>query len=1398
LGLINLCADLVIIITALLEASTRCALPIMRLLKLDADGDVALTHHVRKKIPAYAVLSHTWEEEDMEVLFRDIVEGTGKRKPGYRKIQFCIDRVQQDNLQYFWVDSCCIDKSSSAELSESINSMYRWYRNATKCYVYLKDVSYDSASQADTTALPQWDLAFQRSRWFTRGWTLQELLAPAVVEFFSGDGKRLGDKSSLESRLHEITGIAVRALQGAPLSTFSPSERLSWAAQRETKMEEDKAYSLLGVFEIYMPLIYGEGEGNAFRRLNEEVAKAQEYHAEHTPRVAASFVSSVPPPKTVLEQQQLDAERSRRRYLVYESKASHVKGRHWKDIESEVNEWLNVTELDERFNVDQGFDKHLSSCLEGTCAWIFKKRRYLEWVSQDVTGSAAKFLWVCGSAGFGKSVLCAQVIQHIQATEACRVAYFFASSQWPAAGDLSYVVRSWTAQLARNNHDALELLSGFMDRSYTRRRATDSEVWTCFASLLQLKQHKTLFLDGLDEYPSTNDSRADFLARLKKVVAHTATRLLISSRDESDIKAELSPQINNLSGITLLREKITAEDVQEDIQLYSVAIVDKKLANKDESVRGMLANELAQRCEGMFLWIKMQQGQLHSFENARVLKRIVEDMPMGLHKTYQRTWETIQSQDTMARDRAKEILRWATFARRPMAIAEMSEALIISPYARDKCLNLDRLPDILDEEFIDTGIIGICSALVEARSEEEGSLPSKRTIHLVHPSVRDFLLFVFTNGSRYEDGRSSAGILAAEQSDAHDHLTRLCLTYLNYENIWHRSMTDGNSLGDQSFLEYAASYWHIHLSHVVVQDSPLSKLIDEFFNPTSENFVEWAKFYERSHETEDDSDEEDDDEGDDEEEKEDGGEEEEEKEDEEEDEGGEKEEEKEEEEKEEEEGEIGTPLYYATLLGLLPTVERILAHDRSMLDSVGGQYGTPLQAACFKGHHPSFKLLLDCGANPCVQGGEFGFALIAATASGDKQMLLTLIDCGADLKVTDPTGRTALSVAAENGHLELVRFLVDKALDVNTQDHEYYTPLHRAATNGHLEVVRLLLDRGAEVSAINDCRWTPLCSAVETGQVEVARQLLLRGADVNWLRDDYWTPLDMAIYHGNLDMIQMLLEHGAAIEVPEDEGFTSLHMAATRSIDMIRLMLDHGANTGIQTSEGEVVLHLSVGEGHIDMARLLLDSGADIQIPRNDGWTALHIAVENENVEMTKLLLDHGAHANAQREDGWTALHMAALAGNVSIVKLLLEHETDIQIRSKDVGWIALHAAAYSCSVTVCQLLVDRGADINASCDSGWTPLHIAAANGAIGTVRLLLDLKVDFATRNHDGFSPLALAVEDGHFEIAVLLLNRRADAKAQTSDGKGAVRIAADKGHTDLVRVLDRSVKKYNMDPV
>ncbi|KAH6865266.1 heterokaryon incompatibility protein-domain-containing protein [Alternaria rosae] len=239
----------------------------MRLLRMQEDGDLNLEDHTEEDKPSYAILSHRWGKDYEEVTFKDMMDHTYRDKRGYEKIRGCGEQAKRNDHQLFWIDTCCIDKSSSAELSESINSMWRWYCNSQVCYVYLDDVRAD-IDEAEK------DTAFTESKWFTRGWTLQELLAPPRLEFYDAEWNIIGTKDDLAEKISEITKIDKLFLHSniTLLKQASIAERMSWASKRTTKRAEDIAYCLLGIFDINMPLLYGEG-AKAFQRLQEEIVK---------------------------------------------------------------------------------------------------------------------------------------------------------------------------------------------------------------------------------------------------------------------------------------------------------------------------------------------------------------------------------------------------------------------------------------------------------------------------------------------------------------------------------------------------------------------------------------------------------------------------------------------------------------------------------------------------------------------------------------------------------------------------------------------------------------------------------------------------------------------------------------------------------------------------------------------------------------------------------------------------------------------------------------------------------------------------------------------------------------------------------------------------------------------
>ncbi|KAG9229618.1 HET and ankyrin domain protein [Amylocarpus encephaloides] len=226
-----------------------------------------------REAPKYAILSHTWGSE--EIALQDIETNRAVKLQGYEKVLKACSVAAAKKFDYIWIDTCCFDKTSSAELSEALNSMYRWYQEAEEYYAYLADVPHNSVNQVPATTDPK----FRDSRWFTRGWSLQELIASLSI----------GTKSDLQRDISEITGIPGSFLLGDDLRHASVAQRMSWASKRETSRTEDIAYCLMGLFGIYMPMIYGEGE-RAFNRLQEEIMR--EVHGGILANSPAAFANS--------------------------------------------------------------------------------------------------------------------------------------------------------------------------------------------------------------------------------------------------------------------------------------------------------------------------------------------------------------------------------------------------------------------------------------------------------------------------------------------------------------------------------------------------------------------------------------------------------------------------------------------------------------------------------------------------------------------------------------------------------------------------------------------------------------------------------------------------------------------------------------------------------------------------------------------------------------------------------------------------------------------------------------------------------------------------------------------------------------------------------------------------
>jgi hypothetical protein len=522
---------------------------LMRLLYITSNERLGWTEDlVGDKIPPYAILSHTWGGQ--EATFQDlqnhnnIEDVDSKVKEGYRKIFFCAREAKRDDLDYFWVDTCCIDKTNSAELQEAINSMFRWYQNAKKCYAYLSDVKNDTSDGDSESALKE-------SRWFTRGWTLQELLAPKSVEFFSNEGARLGDKESLGNIIHKITNIPVDALQGSLLSDFTVSARFAWAENRQTTREEDGAYCLLGIFGIHMSLIYGEGKDNAIKRLRRKVHEASEEASEDDTKT-----------------------RSRSQY----------------ERLGKICSWLSAP--DPSTNYQRAHKQRQAE----TGLWLLESAKFIDWKE-----SAAPRLWLYGIPGCGKTILSSTIIEHL--LQHCHddtrmvTAYFYFDFNDTQKQEPELMLRSLLCQLLQRSVVIPKgVIALFSSCENGRRQPSSHALLDVTRQVVQQFAHVYLVLDALDECTKRQEliDMLETVARWQLNNVH----LLMTSRKERDIERSLESYIKEEDTLCLQRD-VVDKDIQRYVQqrLY----VDKGLAkwNKDAAVRQEIETALMGGARGM-------------------------------------------------------------------------------------------------------------------------------------------------------------------------------------------------------------------------------------------------------------------------------------------------------------------------------------------------------------------------------------------------------------------------------------------------------------------------------------------------------------------------------------------------------------------------------------------------------------------------------------------------------------------------------------------------------------------------------------------------------------------------------------------------------------------------------
>jgi hypothetical protein len=363
------------------------------------------------------------------------------------------------------------------------------------------------------------------------------------------------------------------------------------------------------------------------------------------------------------------------------------------------------------------------------------------------------------------------------------VAKFFSSSDHGRRGDPFVVMRLWLSQMISHPR-AFALVR---ERWATQQgpKVTRGDITSLLREIIIAIPGCTLILDGLDELGWLRDNQtargdesiSSFLQVLRRATVDTATRILIVSRNEPEIRTCLS---NNANDITFFEHKITPDDVRSDVVLYSRNVVHRKLPKKSAIAQEDITQKLVDRYNGQFLWIKLQEDSLRSGKNQKQLEQAISSTPTGLEHIYERNWMRMSQLPEEDRDRAFSLLRWATFALRPLTVREMTEALLI-----DECCNeirVDDLPDTVDPDYIETEISYYCGSLLEVRSPQAECSAGMRTVHLAYFSVKQYLLY---------NVRSQGGVLRLNNSlrsfdevTANTLLAKMCLRYVHCQTVW--------------------------------------------------------------------------------------------------------------------------------------------------------------------------------------------------------------------------------------------------------------------------------------------------------------------------------------------------------------------------------------------------------------------------------------------------------------------------------------------------------------------------------------------------------------------------------------------------------------------------------------
>ncbi|KAJ4042661.1 hypothetical protein NW763_011479 [Fusarium oxysporum] len=1019
----------------------------------------------------------------------------------------------------------------------------------------------------------------------------------------------------------------------------------------------------------------------------------------------------------------------------------------WKaGMKRDVYSWLGKSLPNDKY------EDSLNKRVDTTCDWIFDRPAFTSWLS---LGDQCKprLLWINAPAGFGKTILCAYIIQHLSNILTTPIGHFFFTSDLDSREDPYLALRSWISQVAAHSNDAFEYIRKAREAD-TAELASQRTINNLFTALVDEIPGCTFIADGLDECSQLSKgetSVAKFLTDITSTVSASNARLLFVSRDEPEIRDALEENAAQF----LTEYRILAEDVRSDTVAFSQSMVDRKLSNKSDDIRAAISEAMAERCQGQFLWIKMQEESLRKGMSKKRLHEVVEKTPSGLARLYDHNWKRIMEMSEWERDRAFSLLRWTAFSKRPLNVYEITEAVLITQFEE---LDIDEFPDSVDNDYIRTEILGLCGPLLEVKDHPESSSPGYRSVHIPHFSVRQYLCQKLPVPSWIQH---NSQLQTSYEKAHHTIIAKACIQYISLPQVW----TDGFDPASQgeTLRFYAATSWLTHTG-LSFQDSTIiglsMALLDEHntsYRSLAEYLTEvtqWVNKYAGK-------------------------------------------------------GRPLKPLEYVLRHKWVNMAKLLVTEAIPNPKDVLGR--SPMFLACSTGMTEVVDKCLQFGVDPTVADTWGRTPLHLAASFGSEDVIKTLIKHGADLTAQDEDGFTPLHLASRYCHVRSCEHLIEKAASLTIKNNRGSTLLHLACIRGQSQAARLILQNGPQtmVADVHPVVGSPLHCACMSGDVETTNVLLEHGAAASIYVSDSMgrSPLAVATTYSHVALVKLLLDHGAAstLATTDHDDRTPLHIAtgfAAPNDAIIELLLRPEGKASMLMADyyGRIPLFLASQDGNTNAVKLLLE----YQVPNlqpmleardKDLRTSLYAASLRGRVEVVKELLSHGAETTiaiptSSRE---TPLYAASSNGHVEVVKELFNYGAETTIAMSNLnGETPLNTASYHGHVDVIKVLLDHGAETSMEVVDEYheTPLFAASSRGKMKVVKQLFNYGAErtIVTRNSYGNSPLYAASSGGYIKIVQELLHHGADNTIMIPNKAGETPLyaAAMGNHIEVFKLL------------